>query len=186
VPSREPDLLHTCSIRMLDGTLAARSPAFRRGNLLLSLRHLDLVAILDPDIGKIVWALTGQWHVPRSAKLLASGRLLLLDNLGTVGAAARVLEVDPFTQQIAWSWGGRPDGQLFSETTGRVERLENGNSLICESKYGRAVEVTPEGQIVWEFVNPNRAGDKNELIAVLCSVERVPKDLPFLAGAEAR
>src|SRR5262249_34667671 len=52
-----PDLLHTNSVRVLDGSLAARSPAFRRGNLLLSMRPLDLLAVLDPDQGRIVWAL---------------------------------------------------------------------------------------------------------------------------------
>jgi len=184
VPGR--DLLHTNSVRVLDGSLAARSPAFRKGNLLLSMRVMDLLAVLDPDQGKIVWALVGQWHFQHAARLLDTGRLLLFDNFGSMRAASRVLEVEPFTQEIAWSWGARPGQDLYSETSGRVQRLDNGNTLICETNRGRAVEVTREGQVVWEFVNPNRAGAKNELVAALYSIVRVPGSLPFLASAGAR
>jgi len=43
------------------------------------------------------------------------------------------------------------------------------------------VEVTPDGRVAWEFVNPNRAGQKGELIATLYQIRRLPGDLPFLA-----
>ena len=35
-----------------------------------------------------------------------------------------------------------------------AQRLPNGNTLVCESSYGRFFEVTQEGEIVWEYVNP--------------------------------
>ena len=37
---------------------------------------------------------------------------------------------------------------------GGQERLPNGNTLICESLMGRFLEVTMDGEVVWEFVNP--------------------------------
>ena len=37
---------------------------------------------------------------------------------------------------------------------GNAQRLPNGNTLVCESSYGRFFEVTQEGEIVWEYVNP--------------------------------
>ena len=42
--------------------------------------------------------------------------------------------------------------------------------------FGRAFEVTPEKEIVWEYYNPHRAGDNNELIATLHEVFRVRED----------
>jgi hypothetical protein len=183
--SPETDIFHTNSLQVFDGSLAARSPLFRRGNILLSVRHLDALAILDPDAGKIVWALSGQWRAQHSACLLPSGRILLFDNLGTMRAASRVLEVDPFTQQIVWSFGGRLGEELLSETYGFVRRLSGGNTLVVESNFGRALEVTPDDRVVWEFVNPNRAGKAQELIALIVQMERVPRDLPFLRGEAA-
>src|SRR5262245_65643091 len=37
---------------------------------------------------------------------------------------------------------------------GCAQRLPNGNTLITESSFGRFFEVTKEGEIVWEYVNP--------------------------------
>jgi hypothetical protein len=46
------------------------------------------------------------------------------------------------------------------ELDGRLaDRLPNGNTLIVESDAGRAFEVTAEGEIVWEFLNPDRMPD---------------------------
>jgi hypothetical protein len=179
------DILHTNSLEVFDGSLAARWPLLRRGNILLSIHKLDTLAILDPDESRIVWALTGQWRAQHSAMLLPSVRLLLFDNLGTMRQASRVLEVDPFTQEVVWRFGGVAGQDLLSETTGFVQRLPNGNTLIGESNFGRALEVTKDHRIVWEFVNPNRAGSKKELVATLYYLERVPRQLSFLAPAAA-
>ena len=54
-----------------------------------------------------------------------------------------------------------------------MRRLPNGNTLISESNYGRALETTRGQQIVWEYLNPHRAGDYNELIASLFEMRRI-------------
>jgi hypothetical protein len=59
---------------------------------------------------------------------------------------------------------------------GSCHRLPGGNTLIVESMQGRAFEVTPDGEIVWEYFNPYRAGENNELIASLYDVVRVPPE----------
>jgi hypothetical protein len=65
--------------------------------------------------------------------------------------------------------------------------LPNGNTLITESDGGRLFEVTADGQIVWEFVNPVRGGEKAGLIAILTWAARIdPRALDddFRAGIE--
>jgi hypothetical protein len=37
---------------------------------------------------------------------------------------------------------------------GSAQRLWNGNTLVCESAFGRLFEVTPDGRLVWEYVIP--------------------------------
>jgi hypothetical protein len=184
-PEMKGDYFHANSVIVLDGSLAARSPAFRRGNLLVSVRNLNAVAVVDPDANQVVWALTGLWRAQHCARLLSDDHLLLFDNFGTMRVASRVLELDPFTQEILWSFGGRPGEDLLSETVGFVERLRGGNTLITESNFGRVLEVTPQKRVVWEFVNPNRVGAKNELIAIVYFMQRVPRDLPFLTRSAA-
>ena len=174
----EGDILHANSVGILDGRLADRSHAFRAGNLLVSFRSLDVVAVLDPQAEKIVWALLGPWRAQHSPRILENGRMLLFDNFAGMRLGfSRVLELDPFTQVISWRYGDKEGQRIFSESNGQAERLGNGDTLIVESNAGRAIEVTPAGETVWEYVNPFRAGEKKELQATLTQLTRLPAGL---------
>jgi hypothetical protein len=173
------DLFHTNTIQVLDGAQAHRSPIFKQGNVLVSVRNLDVIAIVDMETEEVVWALSGQWKAQHEPILLASGNILLLDNQGHRGMS-KVIEIDPFTQQIVWAYYGTPANGFGTETCGSNQRLPNGNTLVVESDSGRAFEVTPGGQIVWEYYNPARAGDDGELIATLFDVVRL--DPGYVAG----
>jgi hypothetical protein len=169
------DIFHTNTLTILDGSLEQRWPIFARGRALVSLRTIDTVALVDLEAEKVVWALTGLWHAQHQPSLLPTGRLLVFDNGGR-GGRSQVLEIDPFTQQVSWKYPAEKSGaDLLSETSGSTERLPNGNTLITESTGGRALEVTREGRIVWEFWNPHRAGANGELIATLLEVVRLDR-----------
>lgn len=177
--AREGDIFHTNTLEVLDGRFADRDPAFRKGNVLVSVLKLDALAILDPDREEIVWAKTGVWRRQHQPTFLDSGRLLLFDNLGAGRSQSRVLEIDPGTGETVWQYGGTPGVDFLSKTLGSCQRLPNGNTLLTESENGRAIEVTPGGRIVWELYNPHRAGENRELVAVLFEVVRLPPDFPF-------
>ena len=44
---------------------------------------------------------------------------------------------------------------LFSSRISNAQRLPNGNILINEGLDGRFFEVAADGDVVWEYVNPN-------------------------------
>ena len=186
MPAGDRDVFHTNTLEMLDGRFAGRSPAFARGNVLVSVLKLDTLAIVDPDRETVVWARTGGWRRQHQPAFLDNGNLLLFDNLGAGPDRSRVLELDPLTGEIVWQYGGTPEVDFFSKTLGSCQRLPNGNTLITESENGRAIEVTPEGRIVWEFYNPHRAGDRDELVAVLFEMVRLPEDFPFRGETKSR
>lgn len=166
------DLLHTNTIEVLDGSLADRSGNFSKGNILISARDIDVIAIVDMESEKVVWALSGQWKAQHHPTMLENGQMLLFDNRGHHGMS-KVIEIDPFTQQIVWSYEGTPQNGFYTRYTGANQRLPNGNTLITESRSGRALEVMPDGTIVWEYYNPARAGDDKELIAVIFELKRL-------------
>ena len=64
-------------------------------------------------------------------------------------------EFDPETNETVWEYKDDPSTFFYSHHISGAERLENGNTLICEGSYGRLFEVTSEGEIVWEFINPS-------------------------------
>jgi hypothetical protein len=67
--------------------------------------------------------------------------------------------------------------------------MENGNTLIVVSNEGRAIEVTPDGEIVWEYINPHtidadslgfkgfETRSDGAIIGTLFQLERVPKKI---------
>lgn len=167
------DALHANTVAELDGSLAGRSPLFARGNLLISLRELDLVAIVDPEAARVVWAQRGPWRRQHEPSLLASGRILLFDNRGH-GGFSRLLEVDPLSGALGWTWEGDPPPSFASRIAGTCARLPGGTTLVTESVPGRAFELDAEGRIVWEFRTPHRAGRGGELVAMLFEVQRLP------------
>src|SRR5262249_3482889 len=64
------------------------------------------------------------------------------------------VEINPATNEIVWKYQDKPAWNFFSPRMGYAQRLPNGNTLITESSFGRFFEVTNEGEIVWEYVNP--------------------------------
>ena len=180
---RSGDVLHTNTVRILDGRLAERDPAFAKGNVLLSILYLDALAVLDVESESLVWALRGSFKRQHDPRILENGRMLLFDNRGTPGVS-RVLEFDPLapgdptSDALDWEYAGSPARPFYSKWCGTAQRLSNGNTLVTESDDGRAFELTPEREIVWEFYNPQRVGAEYEKIATLFELQRLPADFP--------
>jgi len=174
------DIFHTNTLEVLDGRHADKNPAFKKGSILLSLLWINTIAVLDLEKEEIVWTLEGSWIRQHQPTLVESGNLMLFDNLGgsEETGLSRVLEIDPETGRTVWSFEGYPGNELYSEECGSLQRFGNDNTLITETDNGRALEVTADKKIVWEFVSPHRAGENDQLIASLFEVVRLPPDFP--------
>jgi hypothetical protein len=170
------DLFHENTIQVFDGSLAGRSPLFASGNVLISIWTLDALAIVDLEHERVRWAMTGMWRRQHESRLLPNGHMIVFDNRGN-GGHSRVLEFDPFTQELVWSYAPPRPADFHSEWCGGLERLANGNSLITETNNGRAFEVTRAGEIVWEFVNPHQIQQGGtHMVASLWTTTRLPVD----------
>src|ERR1051325_11269437 len=129
------------------------------GDIVVSFRVISTVVIIDRKTGKIIWKLgapplSGQ-HAPTP---LPNGNLLLFDNgphrLDHPMPFSRIVEIDLKTKQIVWKYQEKRESDFFSPRISNAQRLPNGNTLISEGDFGRLFEVTPRGELVWEFVNP--------------------------------
>lgn len=132
-----------------------------------------------PETKHIGWII-GQHHahmIPQG--LPGAGNILVFDNGGWAGYDApnpgspegllaalrdysRVLEIDPTTLEIVWQYTPKEAGlsvpldaqRFYSGFISGMQRLPNGNTMICEGSNGRVFEVTKEHELVWEFINP--------------------------------
>ena len=129
------------------------------GDIVVSFRNISTVIIIDRKTGEIIWKLgapplSGQ-HAPMP---LPNGNLLLFDNgphrLDHTMTFSRIIEVDLATKQIVWKYQEKREYEFYSPRISNARRLPNGNTLVCEGDFGRFFEVTSEGELVWEYVNP--------------------------------
>ncbi len=169
------DILHTNELEVLNGSLANQLAAFKPGNVLVSVPGINGIAVIDIVREQVVWALSGLWISQHHPTVLENGHMMIFDNKGDNGRS-RVVEFDPLTQEIVWSYDGSKY-DFYTPTCGANQRLPNGITLITETDYGRAFEVTSDKQIVWEYYTQNRAGKNDELIATLFEVVRLEPNL---------
>ncbi|MBO5365924.1 MAG: aryl-sulfate sulfotransferase [Peptococcaceae bacterium] len=128
------------------------------------------------EIGQII----GQHHAHMIPKgLPGEGNILVYDNGGLAGFGApnptaltgvnnarrdysRVIEIDPVKMEIVWQCRPMDLGYMqpfiadhfYSQYISSAQRLPNGNTLIDEGSDGRFIEVTPDHEIVWEYISP--------------------------------
>jgi hypothetical protein len=57
-----------------------------------------------------------------------------------------------------WSYTAPKKSDLFSMLISGAQRLANGNTLICSGVNGTLLEVTPQKEVVWKYVNPTKPG----------------------------
>lgn len=169
------DPLHPNTVEYIDAEKARNFPFGDAGDILVSFREQSLLAVVSMATGQIKWATTGAWLRQHDPSIQPNGDILMFDNLGGLqrGNSSRIIEIDPRTSNIKWSFGGTSDHPLYSFIRSHAERLPNGNTLITESDGGRLLEVTREGDVVWNYVNPIRRGDRQQLIPIVNGAQRI-------------
>jgi len=177
----EGDVFHSNTVELLDGSLADRDPSFAAGNLLVSCRNIHAIAVIDVETEKVVWALTGLFRAQHDPSVQEDGTILIFDNkdLARGPGASRVIKVDPFEEEVVWEFHSTEDFPFGSGAGGACQALPNGNVLVTEARKGRILEIDPQGEVVWSFVNPARVGDDGESVAVVYQMLRVPVDTPL-------
>jgi hypothetical protein len=158
-------------------------------------RPLHQLILIDHKTG----AIKGKWgrsnielaH-PHNPSLLDNGNILLFDNglhrpLSS-HPYSRVLEIDLDKDEIVWEYQDPTPYNFYSPLISGAQRLSNGNTLICEGMKGRFFEVTPEKEIVWEYINPVAVRDTVRGMwgysSAVFRVHRYAPDFPGLQGRD--
>jgi len=96
-------------------------------------------------------------------------------------------------KDAVWQYIAPDTLSFFGSFVSGAQRMQNGNTFINEGPKGRFFEVTPKGEIVWEYLNPYRGnihhtdGDPVSPMPMTHMIFRanfIPKDHPGLAGKD--
>jgi len=132
---------------------------------LISMRSLNEVMFVRKRDGNIIWrSPKGMLNTQHDPTYLQNSNILVFDN-GLTRApdpypvyGSRVVEIDPKVNRIVWQFDGGSGAvdkaRFFAPIVGGSQRLPNGNTLITDGVRGHLFEVTKEGKVVWDLVNP--------------------------------
>ena len=157
IATRDP--LHVNNIEVLTEELAPAFPDFAAGDFLVSMRNINTVVVLDGRTFEVKWSQTGPFFGQHDPDFLPNGNIVLFDNRlkgdRPQYGYSRILEIDPRTREIVWSYEGSDTDPFYTKIGGKVQRLDNGNLLVVSPQEGRVFELTREQppRKVWEFVN---------------------------------
>jgi hypothetical protein len=160
------EITHINDIEVLDQSMSDAFELFDAGDILVSMRDLNLLVVIDPELEKIKWSMTGPYLRQHDPDFLPTGRISVYDNRQTHvdgNVFSRILELDPVTQNVYVLYEGDDENPFFSGIMGKQQHLLNGNILITETTGGRAFEVTVEGEVVWSYIN---RWDSERVIAI--------------------
>lgn len=147
------DVFHSNTVEKIERDVPG---VCKKGDLLISIRNIDLIAIIDPFKEKVLWSWGyGILERQHSPELTEKDTIVVFDNGPRKRAYSRILEVDPRTGKIVSEYKANPPESFLSRSGGTVQNLGGGNVLITESERGKAFEVTKSGETVWEYFYPN-------------------------------
>ena len=149
--------IHNGSSREEYGHANTISP-LPNGDYLVSFRVFNMLIIIDRQTGKVKWEfqnddLGGQ----HDCQMIDNGNILVFANGNNIrgNAHSAIWEIDPASNEVVWKYEKYQNSLLFfSPHISGCQRLASGNTLICEGGKGCIFEVTPDGDVVWEYVSP--------------------------------
>jgi hypothetical protein len=143
-----------------DTPLGQMDQRFQAGNIMLSLKNANVIAIMNKDTMELEWSWgPGVLDFQHMPTMIGNGNILVFDN-GAHRDYTRVLEIEPISGEIAWQYQASIPSEFFSKSGGSIQRLPNGNTLICDSDNGRCFEINLTEEVVWEYRNPEVNGGK--------------------------
>ena len=144
------DIFHPNDVEELLPEIAMAFPQFEAGDLLLSIRELDMLAVISPS-GELKWIQQGPWLEQHDPDFEPDGRISVYDN-SRFRPRSFIMTIDPETRVVT---NALPDLAVpfKSERRGKHQLLPNGNRLVTIPEQGQVIEVTPGGVVAVEFNN---------------------------------
>ena len=152
------DPTHHNAVDEVTQALADKVEGVNKGDLLLSIRNMNMLIIVDQESFEIKWTYSGGWTRQHDPDITPEGNIIVFNNSRDSYGFNRVqgsslTELDPATLEtrIVHPQNGQPG--FYSSILGTHQALANGNIVISEGLAGRVFEINKQGDIVWEYVS---------------------------------
>lgn len=193
ITSQDNDDAHMSgdTLHMNDAEVFPRSLApglFRPGDVMISLRNINMVLVFDPATGKARHIFNGPFIRQHDPDFVDGDSISVFDNYSqtreTPQQRSRILQLYADGRPARILFEGSKAHPFFSNIMGKHQALANGNRLLTEAANGRALEINAAGNPVWEYRNFVHTG----VVGLMDEAQRLPLFMnpEFFAKARAR
>jgi hypothetical protein len=154
------DATHLNDIEPLPDSIAGGYSLFSPGDLLVSLRNLNLIMVVDPATRRVKWHTSDPFLAQHDPDFIGRGWIGVLDNRwdgtmrGTRLSGSRIVAVQPRTGALRTLYPEPGSDPFYTDEMGKWQQLANDDLLLTESRAGRVLEVTAGGRKVWQWLAP--------------------------------
>ena len=142
---------HPNDVEPLLPHMADAFPQFEVGDLLISLRSINIIFVVSPDSFKIRWWRIGAWRRQHDPDWQADGTITVYNNNMHRGHS-QIIKIDPKTYKTSVIYDGRGEN-FYTWMRGKHQVLANGHIAITSPQQGRVFEVNQQGEVVFEWIN---------------------------------
>jgi Arylsulfotransferase (ASST) len=161
---RTCDPIHLNYVEYVTEQMAAGSD-LEAGDLIISSRHLNIVAVIDGRTRALKWVETGRTVGQHSPRAMPDGRIVVFDNRGGPRAlgGSRIVQMTYGHDGIETLYP-RPDApakvDFWSEQQGFLDPNPDGRRvLVSLAEQGLVIELDlPTGRTLWEVANSHDLG----------------------------
>lgn len=153
------DIMHLNDVEILKKNMAAEYPLFEHGDIVVSLRYLQLIIVLDPETEKVKWYTTDPFIEQHDPDFIGDGWITIFNNNrdftwdGAMLGGSSIVKIKPHTGEAKTIYPTGLSEPFYTQFGGKFQLLENGNFLITEAQTGRIFESASSGETVWEWIH---------------------------------
>lgn len=137
---------------------------WKKGDLLISARHLSAILLYRPSTRKIIWHKTGPWLNQHAAQFVGDRQISVFDNavIGGVPDEYAFMPLDGINRVMIYDFSNDEISEPFVEllktsrpitiTEGLARLLPDGGLFLEETNRGRTMRFTRD-KLLWSHVN---------------------------------
>lgn len=160
IPENSFRNFHCSSLSKIHYSFKLGNLQINKGDLLITIKNLNIIAIISPETWTVKWAMQGLSNKPLYATLISKNSIMVFDSIGNkiyqdpLNGLSRITRISLESLQYNWNYTGQETIQPFTIFNNSYLQLLANENLLITMDNTRVIELNQSKHIVWELELP--------------------------------